>query len=148
MNQQQESYVRSHLSNRPGIVVSMHNSATQCANPQCSKELVYLREGTLNLLELESHSDDQSQSDVGAFAIRSVPSKFFWLCGECTKTLILKRWTTAGLVLVHRNQKTAGNHPNLAARPATNTTTRPIPMPRPVPRMSPGQVTATACLLQ
>ena len=98
MSKQQESDIRNPLSNRPIIVGREHDSATQCANPQCSKELVYLREGTLNLLEMESHSDDQFQSDVGAFAMRSVPSKFFWLCGECTKTLILKRWTTAGLV--------------------------------------------------
>src|SRR5271156_2995712 len=123
MSKQQESVIRNHLSNRPGIVGSKHNSATQCANPQCSKELLYLREGTLNLLEMESHSDDQFQSDAGAFAMRSVPSKFFWLCGECTKTLILKRWTTAGLVLVLRNQKTAGSRTNLAAPAATAATT-------------------------
>ena len=103
-----------------------HDSAMQCANPQCSKELLYLREGTLNLLEMEPHSDDQFQSDVGAFAMRSVPSKYFWLCGQCTKTLIVKRWTTAGIVLVLRNQKTAGSLPNLAAPPATSATTAAI----------------------
>jgi len=59
MSEQQKSDVLNQLSNRPGIVGSKHNSATQCANPQCSKELVYLCEGTLNLLEMESHSDDQ-----------------------------------------------------------------------------------------
>jgi hypothetical protein len=111
--------------------------AMQCADPQCSKELLYLREGTLNLLEMESHSDDRFASDVDAFAMRSVPSKFFLLCGECTKTLTLKRWTTAGLVPVLRNQKTAGNHPNLAARPATATTTRLLPAPHVVPRIRP-----------
>jgi hypothetical protein len=106
------------LSNQPSIVGSKHNSAVQCANPQCSKELLYLREGTLNLLEMESRSDDQFRSDVGAFAMRSVPSKYFWLCGECTKTLIVKRWTTSGLILLLRNQKTAGSHPTwLLARP-------------------------------
>jgi hypothetical protein len=125
MSKQQESDIRNHLSSRPSIVGSKHNSATRCANPQCSKELLYFREGTLNLLEMESNSDDQFQSDVGAFAMRSGRSKYFWLCGECTKTLFLKRWTTAGLVLVHRDQKTAGSHPNLAVRPATPATTRP-----------------------
>ena len=77
MSMQPESDVYNHLSNQPSIVGSNPNSAMQCANPQCSKELLYLREGTLNLLEMESHSDDQFQSDVGAFAMRSVPSKFF-----------------------------------------------------------------------
>ena len=71
----------------------------QCANPQCSKELFYLREGRLELLELESHSDDQGLADDGGFPIKSLPSRFFWLCGECTKTHIIKRWTTSGLVL-------------------------------------------------
>jgi hypothetical protein len=137
MSMHRESDFQNYLSNQPSIVGSKHNSATQCANPQCSRELLYLREGTLNLLEMESHSDDQFQSDVGAFAMRSVPSKYFWLCGECTKTLILKRWTTACLVLVLRNQKTAGSHPNLAARPATAATTRPLPVPVTVPRMPP-----------
>jgi len=144
MSKQQESDIRNHLSNRPGIVGSKHNSATQCANPQCSKELVYLREGTLNLFEMESHSDDQFQSDVGAFAMRSVPSKFFWLCGECTKTLIIKRWTTSGLVLVPRNRKTAGSHPNLAARPATAATTRLLPVPLAVPPVPPMGASASS----
>jgi hypothetical protein len=71
----------------------------QCANPQCSKELLYLREGRLWLLELESHADDQFRPDDGAFAMRSLPSTFFWLCGECAKTHIVKRWTPSGLVL-------------------------------------------------
>ena len=98
MSIQQQSDLSNHLSNQASIVGSKHNSAMQCANPQCSKELLYLREGTLNLLEMDS--DDQIRSDVGAFAMRSVPSKYFWLCGECTKTLMVKRWTTSGPVLV------------------------------------------------
>ena len=109
--------------NQPSIVGSKHDSAMQCANPQCSKELLYLREGTLTLLEMEPHSNGQFQSDVGAFGMRSVPSRYFWLCGECTKTLIVKRWTTAGIVLVLRNQKTAGSLPNLPAPAATSATT-------------------------
>jgi len=137
MNMQRESDVHNRLFNQASIVESQHNSAIQCANPQCSKELLYLREGTLNLLEMESHSDDRFESDIDAFAMRSVPSKFFWLCGECTKTLTLKRWTTAGLVLVLRNQKTADSHPNLATRPATAATTRLLPAPLAVPRMPP-----------
>jgi hypothetical protein len=113
MSTQQETDVHDPLSNQPSFVGSKNDSAMRCANPQCSKELLYLREGTLSLLEMEPHSDDQFQSDLGAFAMRSVPSKYFWLCGECTKTLVVKRWTTAGIVLVLRNQKTAGCRPNL-----------------------------------
>jgi len=95
---------------------SERNRGMQCANPQCFKELLYLREGRLWLLELESH---QSRPEDGAFAMRSLPSKFFWLCGECAKTHIVKRWTTSGLVVVLRNQNIADSHPDLAAGPAT-----------------------------
>ena len=69
------------------------------ANPQCSKELLYLREGRLELLELESHSRDQVLADDDGFPMKSLPSRFFWPCGECTKTHIIKRWTTSSLVL-------------------------------------------------
>lgn len=89
-----------------------------CANPQCSKELLYLREGRVKLLELESRFNDQLRPDDGAFAMKSLPSRFFWLCGECAKTHIAKRWIISGLVLVRRNQSTAGSHPNLANPPA------------------------------
>jgi hypothetical protein len=87
----------------------------QCANPQCSKELLYLRDGRLELIELESDSDDQVRPDDGAFAMKSLPSKFFWLCGECTKIHIIKRWTTSGLFLVPRKQNIAGSLPTHAS---------------------------------
>ena len=117
------------------VMGSERNRGMQCANPPCSKDLVYLREGRLWLLELESHADDQSRPDDGAFAMRSLPSKFFWLCGECAKTHIVKRWTTSGLVVVLRNQNIADSHPDLAARPATTGTTRPLPLLLPGPPM-------------
>jgi len=98
---------------------SERNRGMQCANPQCFKELLYLREGRLWLLELESHADDQPRPDDGAFAMKPLPSKFFWLCGECAKTHIVKRWTTFGLVVVLRDQNIADSPPDLAAGPAT-----------------------------
>jgi hypothetical protein len=127
MKIQKEFDVRNPPSDRASVVGSKHNSAMQCANPQCSKELLYLREGSLQLLEFESDCDDRSRQDDGAFAMKPLRSKFFWLCGQCAKTLIVKRWTTSGLVVVLRNQSTVGGHPDLAARPATAATTRPLP---------------------
>jgi hypothetical protein len=79
------------------------------------------------LLELESDSDDQSPQDDGAFAMKPLRGKFFWLCGECSKTHIVKRWMTSGLVLVLRNQKSAGSRPNLIT-PADVATTHPPPV--------------------
>jgi hypothetical protein len=108
-------------SDRLRVVERMHNSAMRCANPHCSKELLYLREGSLQMLELEPDSDDQYRQDDGAFAMKRQSSKFFWLCGECSKTHMVKRWTTSGLVLMLHNQKTAGNRPNLSELPKIQT---------------------------
>jgi hypothetical protein len=123
---QKECAVRNPPSNQPGIVWRKRSLTMQCANPQCLKELLYLREGRLELLELEPHAGDQLLPDDGAFAMRSLPSKCFWLCGECAITYIVRRWTPSGLVVALRNQKAADSHPDLAARPANAGTTTPL----------------------
>ena len=127
MSVQKEFDVRNPPSDRLRVVEGKHNPATRCANPQCSKELLYLQEGSLRWLELESDSDDQSPQDDGAFAMKPLRGKFFWLCGECSKTHIVKQWTTSGLVLVLRNQKSAGTGPNLIT-PAAVATAQPLPV--------------------
>jgi hypothetical protein len=127
MSIQKEFDVRNPPSHRLSVVEGNQNSATRCANLQCSKELLYLREGSLRLLELESDSVDQSPQDDGAFAMKPLRGKFFWLCGECSKTHIVKQWTTSGLVLVLRNQKSAGTGPNRIT-PAAVATTQPLPV--------------------
>jgi hypothetical protein len=141
MSIQKEFGVRNPPSDRLSMVEGKHNLATRCANPQCSKELLYLRDGSLQLLELESDSDDQSHQDQshqddGAFAVKPVRSKFFWLCGECSRTHIVKEWTTSGLVLVLRNQNTAGSPPNLMTPPAV-AMTQPLPASLIVPPLPP-----------
>src|ERR1700735_2970103 len=57
--------IRPPASARPSLVWSTHNLAAQCANPTCSKELLYLREGRLELLELETHAGDPFPSEDG-----------------------------------------------------------------------------------
>ena len=104
MSLRKECDVRNPLSSQSGIVETRCTLAMQCANPPCSKELLYLREGRIELLELESHAGDPFQPADGAFAMNCLPSKYFWLCGECAELYILKRWTTSGLVLLLRNR--------------------------------------------
>jgi hypothetical protein len=115
MSSRTEWDVRNSPSNRPCMVWNKRSLTTQCANPQCSKELLYLREGRLALLDMESHANDQPRPDDGAFAMRLLSSRLFWLCGECTKTYVVKRWTTAGLVVMPRNP-TVDNNPDLVDR--------------------------------
>jgi hypothetical protein len=128
MNIQKGFYVRCPQSDGLSVVGSKHNSAMRCANPQCFKELLYLREGSLQLLEFESDCDDRSRLDDGSFAMKPLRSRFFWLCGNCAKTLVVKRWTPSGLVIVLRNQSMVGHHPDLAGRLAPDATTGPFPV--------------------
>ena len=136
MSIQKEFVVRNPPSDRLSVVEGKQNSAMRCANRECSKELLYLREGSLQLLELQSDSDDPFRQDDGAFAIKPLRSRYFWLCGECTKTHMVKRWTTSGLVLALRNQKTAGSRPN-SMTPAAIATTQPPPVSQIVPPLPP-----------
>jgi hypothetical protein len=125
MSFQTEFDFRNPPSDRLGREEGKYNSAMQCANPKCSKELLYLREGSLQLLALESDSDDQSRQDDGSFAMKPLRSRFFWLCGECSKTHIVKQWTTAGVVLMLRNQKKASLN---LIKPAVAATAQPLPV--------------------
>jgi hypothetical protein len=84
---------------QPSMAAGKRSLAVRCANAQCSRELIYLREGTLKLLEMESHSGDEVLPDDGSFQMRSLPSKYFWLCGKCAAKYIVKRWTISGTVL-------------------------------------------------
>jgi hypothetical protein len=140
MSIQTEFDTRNPLSDRLSKLEGKHNSAMQCANPKCSKELLYLREGSLQLVVMESDSDDQSRQDDGAFAMKPLRSRFFWLCGECSKTHIVKRWTASGLVLMLRNQKRANKKPVAA-------TTQPLTVP-PKPPMGQPLYRSAALVLQ
>jgi hypothetical protein len=131
MSSQREWDVGNAPSNQPAIVWSKPGLATECANPQCSKELLYLREGRLALLDMESHANDLTRPDNDAFAMNCFISRYFWLCGECAEIYILKRWTTYGLVLVLRSQNTTGSRPDLVTPSAsTETTALLFPLPR------------------
>jgi len=127
MKLQKEYDVRNPVSGQPDVVWSKCCLTMQCANPKCFKELLYLREGRLELLELEPHLADQLLPDEDAFAMRNLPSKCFWLCGECAITYIVKRWSPFGLVVALRNQNPSGSRPDLAARTANTGTATPLP---------------------
>ncbi len=147
MNLQQECDVSNPSSDQTGIVWSERSLTTQCANPQCFKELLYLREGRLELLELEPHVADQPLPDDDAFAMRNLPIKCFWLCGECAITYIVKRWTPSGLVVALRSQNPEGSHPDLAARTVNTGTATPLPPLRTVAPMRIGRASAPSARL-
>jgi hypothetical protein len=58
--------------------------------------------GGSNCWNLEPTSPYPEQTDGDGFQVKSLPSKFFWLCGDCAKTHIIARWRTTGPVLMLR----------------------------------------------
>jgi hypothetical protein len=70
-----------------------------CANPQCHQITQTLREGTLRMVELEVPPDERTVYGDAGFPVCSVPSKYFWLCADCSKVMTIRRWTLVGLIL-------------------------------------------------
>jgi hypothetical protein len=75
----------------------------KCANPKCQHNLLYLRGGILRLLELDGPPAARLHGEDAGFPVCCQSARYFWLCGECSKTLVLKRWTRDGLILESRD---------------------------------------------
>ena len=77
----------------------------RCANPQCHQEAHSLQEGTLRLLELAVPPEERIVRSETGFPVVVVPSRYFWLCPECSRVYSIKRWTPAGLILDPRSSQ-------------------------------------------
>lgn len=84
-----------------------------CANPECARPADDIRFGTLRLLEMDALPADRITGSDAGFPVCAVSSRYFWLCGECSKTLSIKKWTPAGILLARRDS----GAPFLSAKP-------------------------------
>lgn len=105
MHLQEESYVHNSLIGQTRTAASQSNVGVHCTNPLCSRELVYLRGGTLKLLEMESDPGGRPELDSEMFQMRALPKKYFWLCSECAGKYIVEQWTNSGIVLETRKHE-------------------------------------------
>ena len=71
----------------------------QCVNPECCREAQDLYTGTLRLLELAIPPEKRIVRADSGFPVVAVPSRYFWLCSQCSRIWKIKRWTPAGLIL-------------------------------------------------
>lgn len=74
----------------------------KCANPSCNSSLVYLRGGVLRLLEMESPPEGRLHGHADGFPICRPSARYFWLCRDCARILVIRRWTAQGLILESR----------------------------------------------
>lgn len=75
-----------------------------CANPHCSKPLLYLREGAVYLFEV-------TDSDGEASARRTHRLEHYWLCGDCSLTHRLERTANGELRLIPKREQRFVRHP-------------------------------------
>ena len=77
---------------------------SKCANPSCSKKLIYLREGKIFKMEHTA----RPQLLEGAGAVPAGPSsrfEHFWLCGRCSENLTLVYHRERGVEVVAKPAK-------------------------------------------
>jgi len=58
---------------------------SNCANPNCCRPFLYLREGTLFLFETNYNSRDITLVRKGPRRLES-----FWLCANCSSSLVVR----------------------------------------------------------
>jgi hypothetical protein len=71
------------------------NVVDRCANPECGKPLLYLREGSVYCFEevdLGNGSGDPSGHRLN----------HYWLCGECSANHLLERTTDEHILLTSK----------------------------------------------
>jgi hypothetical protein len=101
-----------------------------CANPNCHTIAEELLKGTLALVEFETAPADRLLYAEGGFPVCSAPTRYFWLCAPCSKQFAIKKWNSAGLILVPLQQNTA-SPPELHASKMSVSKVRPaIPIRR------------------
>jgi hypothetical protein len=72
---------------------------SQCANPKCSKPLVYLREGRIFIFDMPATpAAGTASSGRGSHRL-----EHFWLCGDCCRIMVLHQNGEGDLELVPRN---------------------------------------------
>ena len=68
---------------------------SQCANPKCSKPLVYLREGRIFIFDMPA----TPTAGIASSGRASHRLEHFWLCGDCCRILLLHQNTEGTLEL-------------------------------------------------
>jgi hypothetical protein len=96
----------------------------RCANPACCLRSQDLHDGSLRLIELDVAPEDRILGAEGGFPICNVPTRYFWLCANCSRVLSIKRWTSTELMLEPREDAPPSLHTHGSRKPVVRTESR------------------------
>lgn len=71
----------------------------RCANHQCDKLAEEFFGGTLWLVERDVPPTARLTGDESGFPVCAVPSRYFWLCRECSRSMAICGWTGTDVLL-------------------------------------------------
>jgi hypothetical protein len=78
----------------------------RCVNQECSCGLLDVPGGSVWLMQLEGSRDQPAEGDDNGFSVCTLPTKYFWLCADCSCRFVLSRWTPSGVVLAKNHADT------------------------------------------
>jgi hypothetical protein len=102
----------------------------RCANPECRSDLSDQSGGSFRLMELEVSEDERIETEDNGFPVRTLPTKYFWLCVECNQKFVLSHWTPSGVVLLPRQPCTSYGTTMQAEMPTSGSPSRGHVSPR------------------
>jgi hypothetical protein len=76
---------------------------SKCANPSCSNQLIYLREGKIFVMEHAAKAKLWPQGPIPARPAARL--EHFWLCGRCAENLTLVYREESGVEVVAKPSK-------------------------------------------
>jgi hypothetical protein len=86
---------------------------SKCANPSCSNQLVYLREGKIFVMEHSTKPRLWPNGPIPAKAAARL--EHFWLCGHCARNLTLVYDRERGVEVVAKVSKRPARRERAAA---------------------------------
>ena len=107
----------------------------RCANPECGRIAEHLFDGTLRLIELDLPPRQRTTGDESGFPVCIVPTRYFWLCQECSRSVEIHRWTLRGIIV-----KPLAKSATLAAGQAATTSNLLRSRPQHVPSAYPAKL--------
>lgn len=102
----------------------------RCANPKCNEVMLDASGGTMKLLELDLPPEARVEGSEWGFPVLCAPSRYFWLCDDCSRLYRIRRWTRDGVRLeatfVLAGSQEAPGKPPATHMPSVRSTMGPV----------------------